>query len=166
MSRVHLSPDPITHTALCRLVRVGATPVMAISVTYPVLSPDAASHAPEGEDSLFASRIARFNDAYRAMAEAFADWAAGAPAAAASEAFVSAGPGAAYTFDRRLLTCRMEATLDGEGRLTVRRTVRTGSRRGTVPAETFTTVDRWRTEDLSLLRPIRELANTAVEVQA
>ncbi len=144
--------DPCTlslqHVTQRRYARVSHTPVMEVSVTYPVLSLEPFG----GKDNFFSAAAARFNEAYRAAAENFAEWGMGAPAEEARAAFAEAGMAAAYTFDRRLLICRMEASVEGE-RLVVRRAVLLTCRRGTVASRRQDAVDRWRIADLSLLRP-------------
>ncbi len=141
----------VTHNTQRTYVRVGATPVMEITVTYPVLS----FAVGEREDRAFSSALDRFNEAYRAMAEAFSAWGGHTPAEEAQAAFTSAGVGAVYTFDRRLLDCRMEVECGEGGILTVRRRICRGSRRGSVPSVCRESIDRWRVLDLSLLRPAR-----------
>ena len=137
-------PSSISHTQETRLYRVGATPVLEVTVTYPTLpAPSPAAQ--------------RFNEAYRAMAEAFFAWAESTPAAEAAAAFC-AMERAAYTFDRRLITCTMTAEppregADPHGELRVTRTVIASTRRGTLPERRRSSTERWRTDDLTLLSP-------------
>ena len=134
----------MTHTALRRLVRVGSTVVLEATVSYPSLACE------DGENKMIQNGISRFNEAYRTIAEAFLEWCAGTLAEDAKGDFSAAGVGAVYTFDRRLVTCRMEATPDGDGgAVSVRRSVTLGSRRGGVLVSREQT-DRWRA-DLSLI---------------
>ncbi len=147
-STVWNSAYTLTYTPLRQLVRVGHTPVAEVTATHPVLS----LVDTEGEDDAFSAAVRRFNEAYRSMAEAFLQWGLSAPAEAAAAAFVFAGAGAAYTFDRRLLTCTMEAEWTENGILLVCRRVLRGSRRGLVPTERREGLDRWRAEDLTLVR--------------
>lgn len=144
-----MNPDPatLTLTHLCerRLIRVGACPVLEITVTYPALS---------GEDPACPAEV--FNSTYRRMAEAFLYWGESAFGALAAGDFAEAGAGAGYRFDRRVLVCRMEADMEGDGdggRIRVTRSVWSGTRRtgqGTVLPEA---VDLWRYPELTLQRP-------------
>ncbi len=142
---MHTYSLTLTHDTLHRYARAGHTPALEVTVTYPVLAlADAA-----GRDCPEASAVERFNQAYRTMAEAFLTWSDGAPAEMALAAFAAAGLRAVYTFDRRCLSCRMEAEM-GETYLTVRRKVTRGSRRGSVPPFGQEDRDVWRLSDLSL----------------
>lgn len=141
-----MNPDPaalsLTHLCERRLIRVGACPVLEITVTYPTLS---------GEDP--ACPVEVFNSAYRRMTEAFLYWGETAFGELAANDFAEAGPGAGYRFDRRVLVCRMEADMAEEGdgsRIRVTRSVWSGTRRtgqGTVLPEA---VDLWRLPELTL----------------
>ncbi len=137
----------LTHTTLRRLFRVGCTPVLELTVTHPVLTGNDSD-----ADKIQASATERFNQAYRSVAEAFCTYVADRPVEEATAAFAALGSGAAYTFDRRVVLCRMEAELCDDGFLRVRRTVTLASRRGTLPTRTREAVDRWRLSDLSLCR--------------
>ncbi len=134
------------------LVRVGRTPVLEVVITYPVWAPE--PRPSEAEE--------RFNEGYRAMAEAFFQWSLGEPAQRAQEAFASAGPRAVYTFDRRRIECRM--TVEGDipevaaaeaedgppSHFCVVREVVIGSRRGSVPTRRSRGRDVWRLPGLFL----------------
>ncbi len=144
MPTVHTSHLTVSAATIRRFFRVGSTPVLVVTVTHPVLT------LPADADSNLTSATERFNEAYRAMAEAFCTHAEEKAAAQAVEAFHAAGRGAAYTFDRRILTCRMEAEIGDDGSLCVHRTVTRTSRRGSVPTDTREERDCWRIEDLSL----------------
>ncbi len=135
----------IRHTADRRLVRVGACTVLEVTVTYPILT------ASDGDS--FQTVRDRFNNGYRVAAEAFLSWGAETYGKSATADFAAAGPGAVYTFDRRLLSCRFVAEADPQAaRLTVTRTVTCASRRGTEPPRRAETVDLWRLFDLSPIR--------------
>lgn len=161
-------PDSLilSHCTLRRLVRVGACPVLEVCVTYPVLS-----FAEDG-DAAARPAVARFNEAYRAMAEAFLAWATDGPAREAVEAFSAAGAGAVYRFDRRMLLCHMTvevasdadggtagnaAPVDGRRYLRVKRSVSVGTRRGLqaaprqdAPRQSVEEIDLWRWPSLTL----------------
>ncbi len=117
-----------------RLHRVGTTPVLEASVTYPCF---------EAGDGMVLAAAERMTAAYRRMAEAFLGFAAEGPAQAAAEAYAALGPGASYRFDRRLLTCRMVPTGNDAVHLTVCRTVFAGSRRGSIPGRQIVDADCW-----------------------
>ncbi len=154
MPHICISDENITHTTTRCLMREGSTPVLEITVTYPVLRVDETP----------SPAVDRFNDGYRAVADAFASWAGSALLPEAAEAFRSAGSRAAYTFDRRQVTCCMTATIavrdaglaDKQKRrsakpcLTVRRTVAFGSRRGSVSVLQTDGEERWYLSDLTL----------------
>ena len=142
-----------SHTELRRLFRVRETVVLEVAISYPQLQ------FADGENQILAMEISRFNEAYRAVAEAFVAWCEQALAEEAREAFAAAGIGAAYTFDRRIAICRMELVPDGEGTLLVRRSVSLGSRRGGIWVSREQT-DRWRTADLTLILPRRRGSET------
>ena len=129
---------------LRRLFRVRETVVLEVVSSYPQLQ------AGDGENQNLTKEIDRFNACYQAVAEAFVAWCEHTLAEEAREAFAAAGVGAAYTFDRRLATCRMELVPDGEGTILVRRTAALGSRRGGAWASREQT-DRWRAADLTLV---------------
>ena len=135
-----------------RLHRVGACPVLEVTVTYPRL------RIGEGEGTPTPADAERFNRAYARMAEAFLSWAEGEPARAASEAFLSMGAGAAYRFDRRLILCNMTADLvrgsrsQGVEFLRVVRRVSQGCRKGGVTGKILIYEDVWRVPLLTLVR--------------
>ena len=142
-----MTPDPsaltLTHPCERRLIRVGACPVLEITVTYPALEGD------EPEEA-----VAAFNDGYRRMAEAFLYWGEHALGERVAGELEAEGAGAAFRFDRRLLICAMEGQILEEGGRTilrVQRSLRLTSRRGSVeehalpPAE-----DIWRIPELTL----------------
>ena len=145
-------PLTLTHHRLHRILRAGACPILEISVTYPCLgTPEAA----EGEAS---PAVARFNEAYRTMADRLTEWAAGTLFEAALADFNGAGVGAAYRFDRRVVACDMAGEMvtreDGEAfALTVTRTLRLNCRRGTMPERCLIATDRWSLPDLTLRPP-------------
>lgn len=157
-------PAAVSTVTSRRLFRVGACPVLEVSVTYPRLDADSIAAA---------SSVARFNETYRAMAEAFLAWAESAPAEEAKAAFAAMGASAPYRFDRRALTCDVTAIWHGSARavkgrdgeaegeegctvLTVTRTARLTSRHGEVGERSLTAVDEWRWPELTLLpRPRR-----------
>ena len=141
-----MNPDPatLTLTHLCerRLIRVGACPVLEITVTYPILS---------GEDP--ACPVEVFNSAYRRMTEAFLYWGETAFGELAAGDFAEAGSGAGYRFDRRVLVCRMEADMAEEGdggRIRVTRSVWSGTRRTGQKTVLPEVVDVWRLPELTL----------------
>ena len=134
----------IVHTDLRRLFRVGSTAALEVAVSYPSLT------LADEKNKLMQQAISRFNEAYLAMAEAFLGWCEGTPAEDAKSDFAAAGIGAVYTFDRRIVTCRMVAVSEEDsGVILVRRTVTRGSRRGGASISCEQT-DRWRA-DLSLI---------------
>ena len=140
----------VSHRQLRRIFRVGACPVLEVTVTYPCLGADFP------EDAL-SPAMHRFDQAYLRMAEGVINWCGGAPLAEAEAAFREAGAGAGYRFDRRLVICEMIVTpVNPEdprrARLEVCRTVRTGSRRGSILEKTRTGKDIWRLRDLTLCR--------------
>ena len=139
----------VSHTELRRLFRVRETAVLEAVATYPQLC------VAESENQTLTMEFSRFNETYRAVAGAFVAWCEQTLAEEAREAFAVAGIGAAYTFDRRLATCRMELVPDGDGTVLVRRTAVLGSRRGGAWASCEQT-DRWRTADLTLVSPRRK----------
>lgn len=134
---------PVETVTLRHTYRVGACPVLEVTVTYPRIPETANPAAP------------RFNEAYRSMADHFLTWAEGAPAEASKAAFVAMGGAAPYRFDRRLLTCAMTpAPAAEEGKngqdLLILRTVTRTSRRGEMPPAALTATDRWRLPELTL----------------
>ena len=139
----------VSHTELRRLFRVRETVVLEVAVSWPHLQ------RTDGENQEPTMEISRFNACYQAVAEAFVAWCEQTLAEEAREAFAVAGIGAAYTFDRRLATCRMELVPDGEDEFSVRRLASLGSRRGGAWASCEQT-DRWRTADLTLVSPRRK----------
>ena len=143
----------VSHTELRRFFRVRETVVLEVAISCPQLQ------LTDGENQEFTKEISRFNACYQAVAEAFVGWCEHTLAEEAREAFSAAGVGAAYTFDRRIATCRMELVPNGEGTLSVRRTATLGSRRGGVRASREQT-DRWRVTDLTLM-PLRKKGSRA-----
>lgn len=146
-------PLTLTHCEIRRILRAGACPILEVAVTYPCLC----ATDPEAGEPV--SEMLRFNDAYRTMAENLAEWAAGGVFEAALADFDGAGMGAAYRFDRRLVICDMKGEFstceDGVlSELTVTRTLRLTSRRGSVPERHLTATDRWSLPALTL-RPRR-----------
>ena len=144
------APLTVTYCHICRTCRVGACPVLEVTVTYPVLSlsiPDTETVSPA---------VTRFNEAYRTMAENLLAWAQGSVCEAATADFMAAGAGAAYRFDRRLVTCHMTAAFvpskeNAEVRyLVVTRPLCMTSRRGEVPERRLTATDLWRWPELTL----------------
>ena len=135
-----------SHATIRRLFRVGETVVLEVTATYPQM------RFAENENQTPTKEITRFNEAYRAVAEAFVGWCEQTLAKEARGDFSAAGVGAAYTFDRRIATCLMEFLPDGEGEFSVRRLASLGSRRGGVWAS-YEQTDRWRTSDLTLISP-------------
>ena len=136
------APITVTEITRHRLIRQGAVPVLEVTVCYPRLEM-------EGET---AGSVLRFNQAYEAVTEAFMDWADGVLAKEASEAYAAMGMTAAYRFDRRLLTCSMQAEpLPPESSaLVIHRTVTYTSRRGTVDLCSRQGTEIWRMPSLTL----------------
>ncbi len=152
----------ITHITRRQLVRVGVCPVLEAEVCYPMLETAGDATFPAAE---------RFNRAYLDMADAFLAWALRDPASAATEAFAALGGSAAYRFDRRMIACRMTASIhrmasirrtasidaaeSGEagGYLRVERLVRLSSRRGETAARERNDVDLWSWPSLRLCSP-------------
>ncbi len=136
-----------------RWYRVGACPVLEVSVTYPHLT---VREGAEGEISPV--DVGRFNDAYARMAEAFLPWAEGDPAREAAEAFGTMGAGAAYRFDRRLVLCKMTVSSvqrspsDTVGYVRVVRRVSMGRRREEEHEKNLLHEDIWRFPDMTLVR--------------
>lgn len=152
MPNIHLT---VTEQSLCRLVRVGHRVVLAAEVSYPRID------MTDGEPPSRA--VARFNEGYRAMAEAFLGWAESVPAGEASEAFASLGVGAAYTFDRRLITCCMRAVTanpDNSRLLVVEREVLCTSRRRSVTEQRISKRDVWRWPELTPAKAARTMKKT------
>ena len=95
-----------------RTVRVGAVPVLTVTVIRPVVEIPAdggggtntAGTAPQADG------VTRFNDGTRRMAETFLAYALDGPAKAAADAYRAAGNGAAYSFPRREVLCKMTIT--------------------------------------------------------
>ena len=140
-------PDPMTVETLTarRLVRAGTCVILEVTVTYPHI-PDADSPA-----------VTRFNDTYRAMAEAFLAWADTAPAEEARTAYAAKGAAAPYRFDRRLLTCDMTVSCDDPRRLTVTRAVTLKSRRGELAERIIHAADCWRLPGWTVVTPRESL---------
>ncbi len=140
----------VTHRRLHHIFRVGACPVLEVTVTYPCLGADLP------EDAL-SPAITRFDQAYLRMAEGVLNWCAGEPLAEAEAAFRAGGAGAGFRFDRRFVTCEMTVTPGGpeeqkDATLQVCRTLRMGSRRGEILETTRTGKDVWRIPELTLCR--------------
>ncbi len=95
----------ITTEATGHLVRVGGCPIFSVKVSYPQFLP--ITPPSTLAETAIPPAVARFNDTYRAAAEAFAAWALEAPAREASLAFEAMGQGAAYRFARWELSCDM-----------------------------------------------------------
>lgn len=147
-------PLTLSHCRLHRICRVGACPLLEITITYPCLCP------PEGEG--IGSAVDRFNTAYRTMAEKLMAWGEGALYEGVLVEFEAAGAEAVYGFDRRLLVCDMSAAFseqgEGEGEgttLTVTRILRLSSRRGGAEERGISASDRWRLPSLTLCAPSR-----------
>lgn len=134
-------PETIPVEALTdrRLTRVGVCAVLEVTVTYP--------HIPHESPA-----AARFNEAYRSMAESFLAWADTAPAEEARASFAAMGSAAPYRFDRRILTCSMTAEALSQRLLTVTRTVTLKSRRGELTEQKITAVDGWRIPELTAVK--------------
>lgn len=134
-------PDTIPVETLTdrRLTRVGVCAVLEVTVTYP--------HIPHESPA-----AARFNEAYRSMAESFLAWADTAPAEEARASFAAMGSAAPYRFDRRILTCSMTAEALSQRLLTVTRTVTLKSRRGELTEQKITAVDGWRIPELTAVK--------------
>lgn len=134
-------PDTIPVETLTdrRLTRVGVCAVLEVTVTYP--------HIPHESPA-----AARFNEAYRSMAESFLAWADTAPAEEARASFAAMGSAAPYRFDRRILTCSMTAEILSPRLLTVTRAVTLKSRRGELTERKITTVDGWRIPELTAVK--------------
>ena len=123
---------PVETLTARRLTRAGNCVILEVTAVYPHI-PDADSPA-----------VTRFNDTYRAMAEAFLAWADTLPAEEAKTAFSAMGAAAPYRFDRRILTCDMTASVESSDRLTVTRSVTLRSRRGELVERTLHAADLWR----------------------
>ena len=134
-------PDTIPVETLTdrRLTRVGVCAVLEVTVPYP--------HIPHESPA-----AARFNEAYRSMAESFLAWADTAPAEEARASFAAMGSAAPYRFDRRILTCSMTAEALSQRLLTVTRTVTLKSRRGELTEQKITAVDGWRIPELTAVK--------------
>lgn len=151
--RINPQPTwPLTHNRLHRVFRVGASPVLEVTVTYPALSP---AEDGIGTEAL-RSAVHRFNRAYQQMADTWLAWTQEAPLETAMAAFAAAGAAAAYRFDRRVLVCDMLAAYapaDEPTRLTVTRTLKSESRRGELSPRSLTATDIWRWPELTLVPP-------------
>lgn len=129
-----------------RLCRVGACPVLEARVTYPFLRCGEGVPAPA---------LARFNQCYAHVAEAFLAWALATPAAEATAAFCALGPEAPYRYDRVLLLCTMTARWEGDT-LTVTRALTSTTRRTAgreAPSHARRETDVWRLPALTLRSP-------------
>lgn len=144
-------PITVAYCTLRRTFRMGACPILEVTVSYPCLGDE------DARKQMPPPGIARFNEAYAGMAEAFLQWVEGTLLETARHAFREAGPGAGYSFDRRTVDCRMTAAFAGEPpeRLYVRRYLRVGSRRGECVERARTETDVWRCPGLTL-RHIRK----------
>lgn len=133
---------PVETITLRRLYRVGACPILEVTVAYPRLTEEASP------------AVTRFNETYRAMAEGFLAWGDAAPREEAEAAFCALGASAPYRFDRRALSCSMSAALSGaEGkpaRLSVTRTLRLSSRRGEMTEVSLSETNVWRWPELTV----------------
>lgn len=136
---------PVETLTARRLTRAGNCVILEVTAAYPHI-PDADSPA-----------VTRFNDTYRAMAEAFLAWADTAPAEEARAAFAAMGAAAPYRFDRRILTCTMTASAEVPDRLTVTRTVTLKSRRGELTERVIRDADLWRLPAWTVVKPPRKL---------
>ena len=123
-----------------RLTRVGTCAVLEVTVIYPHILDDSPT-------------VIRFNDTYRAMAEAFRAWADTAPAEEARAAYAAMGAAAPYRFDRRILTCDMTVSCDDPRRLTVTRAVTLKSRRGELAERIIHAADCWRLPGWTVVTP-------------
>ncbi len=143
-----------SHSVVRRIHRVGACPVLEATVTYPCLSVEEGGEAPS---------LTRFNEAYRAMAEAWLAWVESALLPAANEAFTAEGAGASYRFDRRVAVCEMKVeTLTPEGAyLIVERTLRLTSRRGSAGEVCRRERETWRWPELTLVGENRKKGKEA-----
>ena len=139
-------PDPIPVETLTarRLTRAGACVILEVTAAYPHI-PDADSPA-----------VTRFNDTYRAMAEAFLTWSETVPAEEARAAFAAMGASAPDRFDRRILTCTMTASAEVPDRLTVTRAVTLKSRRGELTERVIRDADLWRLPAWTVVKPPRK----------
>ena len=134
--------------------RAGACPVLEITLSYPILRTE------EGENAAPSGSVARFNEAYRSIAENLMNWAKGEPREAALADFAAAGPSALYRFDRRMVIGEMNITdpvhisvLQEEfapAFLTVTRRLRVCSRRGEIRERALVETDIWRWPALTL----------------
>ena len=138
-------PDPMTVETLTehRLTRVGTCAVLDVTVIYPHILDDSPA-------------VTRFNDTYRAMAEAFLAWSETVPAEEARAAFAAMGASAPYRFDRRILTCTMTASADAPDCLTVTRAVTLKSRRGELTERVIHDADLWRLPAWTVAKPPRK----------
>lgn len=152
----------VTHHTRRHLERVGTTTVLEAVATYPQIrvidteqeNEGMAAHEPTPSKPpkppapAYFGDVATFNDTYRTLADTYLTWAKDAPARQAAADFEAAGRDAAYTFDRRLLTCRMEVTVtkaDKNGlALAVSRQVTRSTRRGSIPPAEWTGQEIWR----------------------
>lgn len=131
---------PVETLTLRHLTRMGACVVLEVTVTYP--------HIPEGESPA----AARFNEAYRSIAERFLAWSDTAPAEEARAAYAALGSAAPYRFDRRVLTSDMTVGLPSPALMTVTRTATLKSRRGGLAERTINATDSWRLPELTAVR--------------
>lgn len=140
----------LTHCSLRRMYRRGACPLLEVKITYPRLCP-----AEDGK--AMTEGMARFNEAYGQMAEGLMGWAEGTLCPRAEADFEAEGAGAAYRFDRRVLTCRMDAALSfaESGEITgvaVTRTLCLTTRHSGETGGGLTATDLWRGPELTLRR--------------
>lgn len=139
----------VTYARLRHVFRVGACPVLEVTVIYPCLKGGDPAERPADLPS-----VLRFNQAYRRMAEGILRWSGGAPLEEAEAAFRAGGPGAGFRFDRRLVICEMTADVTADtARLRVSRVLRVGSRRGEASERFREGEEIWRLPELTLCRP-------------
>lgn len=135
----------VNHSRIRRIHRIGVCPVLEVEITYPRLDTD------RSETGEVSPAVTRFNEAYRVMAENLLAFAEGGILTAAEADFTAAGETAAYRFDRRTVICDMIAVSDDSAPngLVVTRTLRVGSRRGTIAEQRISAEDRWRLPELT-----------------
>lgn len=140
----------VDHVTLRRLLREGACPILEVVAVYPVLRMEEEGASAAIADTADTAGIERWNRAHREAAEAFVAWATDRVSEEARATYAALGMGAAYRYDRRVLSCRLEATVEGDT-VTVKRTVSDGYRRGgeTVRREAIT---HWQLPDGTMRR--------------
>lgn len=143
--RVGAGQPRMQAVTVTRTVRVGAVPVLTVTVIRPVVEipadgggsgTNAIGTAPQTDG------VNRFNDGTRRMAETFLAYVLDEPARAAADAYRAAGNGAAYSFPRREVLCKMTINLaPGEEAdatiLCLRTEVTYGLRRRGAPEKSF-----------------------------